>query len=244
MKASPNEQKQLLRLQEADTRLSQLEHSQKKLPQLVEVEALMPQIDAVKAQWSVHNGELEDGRIELKRIESDVAIVETRIARDAGRLEHAASMKDAQALESELVSLRKRRYDLEEIELTVMERLEQIETALTGVEHQRSALGERLSALQAELTQSNGTIEADKTALKRDRAAVSATIPDELVALYEKQRARYGVGAALLIHGVSMGSNVRLTESDLAVVRRAAADDVVLCPDSGAILIRNQESGL
>jgi predicted nucleic acid-binding Zn-ribbon protein len=41
-----------------------------------------------------------------------------------------------------------------------------------------------------------------------------------------------------------MGSNMRLNESDLSVISRAAPDDVVLCPDSGAILIRNEESGL
>jgi predicted nucleic acid-binding Zn-ribbon protein len=41
-----------------------------------------------------------------------------------------------------------------------------------------------------------------------------------------------------------MGSNVKLTESDLQVIRASAPDDVVLCPDSGAILVRNEESGL
>jgi predicted nucleic acid-binding Zn-ribbon protein len=71
---------------------------------------------------------------------------------------------------------------------------------------------------------------------------VASALPEELVALYDKQRARYGVGAARLVGGVSLASNMKLSPSDLADVRSAADDDVVLCPDSGAILIRDENS--
>jgi predicted nucleic acid-binding Zn-ribbon protein len=67
-------------------------------------------------------------------------------------------------------------------------------------------------------------------------------LPSDLVALYEKQRDRYGMGAARLVGGVSLGSNMKLSPSDLSDVMAAADDDVVLCPDSGAILIRDENS--
>jgi predicted nucleic acid-binding Zn-ribbon protein len=35
-----------------------------------------------------------------------------------------------------------------------------------------------------------------------------------------------------------------LTGSDLEQVRAAPADDVVFCPDCGAILVRTEESGI
>lgn len=60
-------------------------------------------------------------------------------------------------------------------------------------------------------------------------------MPDELLALYEKQRARYGVGASHLRAGVSTASGVMLNATDLGVVRAAAPDDVLLCPESSAI---------
>ena len=87
-----------------------------------------------------------------------------------------------------------------------------------------------------------GKIEAQRDGARGATARRSpARIPADLVELYEKQRARYGIGAAAAAsRGVSMGSNVKLTESDLAVIRRAAPDDVVLCPDSGAILVRER----
>jgi hypothetical protein len=149
-----------------------------------------------------------------------------------------------QALESELASLTKRRNDLEEIELTVMERVEGHENALAAVEAERSELGSRVDALEAARGEELAKLDAQLKALATDRATIAGTIPADLIELYEKQRARYGIGAALLVRGVSLGSNVKLNESDLSVIRRSAPDDVVLCPDSGAILIRNEESGL
>ena len=166
--------------------------------------------------------------------------------RDSGRLQHTSSVKDVQALETELAALRKRRDDLEEIELTVMERVEELEAA----RRRRSTRTRRCSAARVdalEAARGDEKSEARRAARRRSRRTARpspATIPADLVELYEKQRARYGIGAALLVRGVSMGSNVKLTESDLAVIRRAAPDDVVLCPDSSAILIRNEESGL
>lgn len=244
MKASPQEQKELLRLQAADTRLQQLEHRSRNLPQRAERSALEPRLVAAKQTGAARAGELEDARSELSRVESDVKVVETRMARDTDRLQQSSSLKDVQGLEQELASLAKRRDDLEEIELTVMERIEGIEAYLRAANSAIDELTAEAESLDAAIRDDDAVIQSEIAALHADRATIAGSLPDELVALYEKQRARYGVGAAALVRGVSMGSNVKLTESDLAVIRRAAADEIILCPDSGAILIRGEDSGL
>lgn len=244
MKASPADQNELLRLQAADTRLAQLDHAVVTLPQVKELATLQPEIEALRGRWIAATGELEDARTELKRIESDVEVVEARMARDNARVQQTASVKDVQALEAELSSLAKRRNDLEEIELTVMERVEGLENALAAVDAERDELYARVEALEAARDAEADKLAAQRSALAADRHTIADALPADLVELYERQRARYGLGAALLQRGVSLGSNVKLTESDLADIRRAAADDVVLCPDSSAILIRNDESGL
>ncbi len=71
-----------------------------------------------------------------------------------------------------------------------------------------------------------------------------AASPPTCWTLYEKQRARYGTGASFLQGGVSSASGVKLNESDMQVIRgRGPRDDVLLCPDSSAILVRTNESG-
>ena len=198
----------------------------------------------MRARWIAATGELEDARAELKRVESDVEIVEARVKRDSDRVQQTSSMKDVQALEAELASLAKRKDDLEEIELTVMERVEGLEETLAAVEAERAGLNSRVEALEAQRAEEGAKVEVQRKAVAADRATIADALPADLVELYERQRARYGLGAAALVRGVSLGSNVKLTESDLSDIRRAAPDDVVLCPDSSAILVRGEDSGL
>ncbi|OUV18357.1 MAG: hypothetical protein CBC58_01100 [Cellulomonadaceae bacterium TMED98] len=115
-----------------------------------------------------------------------------------------------------------------------------------------------LSASSAETTQAEseldtaiGEAERARTELEHERERLTAaraelveSLPGDLVELYERQRERYGFGASLLRARISQASGVTLTESDLQTVRQAAADDVLICPDSNAILVRTKESGL
>lgn len=244
LKASPDDQALLLTLQEFDTRLQQLAHRAKSLPQLGRIAELSAAGDALRRRLAEQTGTVEDTEAELKRVESDVAVVEARIARDSDRVQHTASVKDVQALEQELAALAKRRSDLEDIELQVMERLEGVQAELAETQ---AALDENTATL-AEVTSERDvelkTIDSERTHTSANRATVAGKLPNELLALYEKQKERYGWGASHLRGGVSSASGVRLNESDMAVVRSAAPDDVVLCPDSNAILVRTSESGL
>jgi predicted nucleic acid-binding Zn-ribbon protein len=87
-------------------------------------------------------------------------------------------------------------------------------------------------------------IDAERANAIANRSAIAAKVSDDLLALYEKQRLRYGSGASLLRGGVSLASGVKLNENDMVSIRAAAPDDVIMCPDSNAILVRTGESGL
>jgi predicted nucleic acid-binding Zn-ribbon protein len=244
MKAPITEQRALLDLQAADTRLDQLAHSVKTLPQSLALAALATDVARSRALSASIRGELEDTKVEIGRVESDVEVVAARIARDRERLAVSSSTKDIQGLEHELASLLKRQSDLEDIELTVMERQEEIDARFQAA----SARLDELLVTEKELTADRDDkleqINAEIALVTERRARIASAIRAELVALYDKQRARYGIGAALLTRGVSGGSHVKLHESDLAVIRAAAPDDVVLDPDSSCILVRTEESGL
>jgi predicted nucleic acid-binding Zn-ribbon protein len=244
VKASTQEQNTLLQLQAIDTRIQQLEYQIKNLPQRAALAELSPLVDNARHRLVAKSGELDDARTELGRVESDVSIVEARRKRDSDRLQGTASMKDVQGLETELTALAKRQGDLEDIELVVMERIEGLEAELASLTADRDQLGARVAELEAEQGAEGGKLEAERAAAAADRAAISSQVSSELLTLYERQRGRYGIGAAKLVNGVSLGSNVKLTESDLATIRIAADDEVVICPDSGAILIRDENSGL
>ncbi|NQX10133.1 hypothetical protein HQQ80_00655 [Microbacteriaceae bacterium VKM Ac-2855] len=244
MKASPAQQRELLTLQSLDTLVRQLDRQAQTLPQIAQIQAMKEGDDTSRRTLAGLVGELEDSRTELKRMESDVEVVEKRMARDQDRLASSSSTKDIAALEGEIAALRKRRGDLEDIELTIMERIESLEEAASAAQTARDDIVAAIAAL-AEARDGELVVLADKkAALARDRESLVATLDPELVALYEKQRARYGIGAGLLRGKVSEGSGMALTESDLSWIRRAPSEDVIICPDSGCILVRTEESQL
>lgn len=245
MKASPAEQKELLRLQAIDTKLQQVQHQSATLAQHAEIAALTKEADAARKTVATRAGELDDVRTELGRIESDVDVVEKRIARDSARAQASSSMKDIQALEQELAALRKRRGDLEEIELVVMERLEEQEASVAAAEAERDGLLDRISVLERKRDDQLGDLDRLRADLARDRQAVASAVPEALGALYEKRRvAGHGSGAALLRARTCGACTMTLTGSDLAEVRQAPDDEVVFCPDCGAVLVRTEESGI
>ena len=244
MKASPADQELLLDLQALDTTVAQLDYKATSLPQHAALAALASEAEQSRLAEIGRSGAREDVAIELKRIEADVAVVETRIARDSERLQASSSVKDVQALEQELAALKKRQNDLEEIELTVMERLEEVDAELAAARESTATVTARVAELEGERDAALSTIAGERQHAAANRATIAAKVPSDLLDLYEKQRARYGNGASLLRGGVSSASGVKLLENDLQTIREAAPDDVLLCPDSNAILIRTSESGL
>ena len=245
MKASPPEQKELLRLQALDIRLQQVEHQAKALPQHAELAALARTLDVSKTVLTGRTGEVEDARIELRRIESDVEVVEKRIARDTDRAQHTSSIKDVQALETELAALTSRLAALEEIELAVMERLEEKEAAVAETEAERAAVATRVAEIEADRDVLLVDLNRQLGELARDREAIVSAIGADLAALYEKRRvAGRGNAASLLRARTCSGCTMTLTGSDLEGVRAAPADEIVFCPDCGAILVRTEESGI
>ncbi|WP_403024726.1 zinc ribbon domain-containing protein [Salinibacterium sp. GXW1014] len=244
LKATPESQAALLSLQASDMRLQQLAHQTKTIPQLARLAELTVESERLRQQLLADMGAVEDARLELGRVESDVAVVEARMARDAERIAGSSSAKDVAGLEHEIESLRRRRDDLEEIQLGVMERLEGLEVQAEESKRQRDAVLEEIRTVEEERDIAFASIENERKHAQANRTEIAATIPDELLALYERQRERYGAGASHLRGGVSSASGVRLTESDMARIRAAAPDDVIMCPDSEAILVRTDESGL
>lgn len=244
LKAGPETQAMLLDLQALDTRLAQLEHRVRSLPEHAAIAALATESGALRTRLAEQQGLLENTHIELGRVEADVAIVETRIERDSQRLQASSSVKDVAALEQELQALRKRLDDLEEIELAVMERAEEQEAAVAGTEAALGAIASRTLDAESARDVALASIEAERSTASAGRREIASKLPEDLLALYEKQRARYGTGASLLRGGVSMASGVKLLEDELQKIRAAEPDDVLICPSSDAILVRTDESGL
>lgn len=243
MNADPADQRRLLELADLDVRIRRVEAARTNPPQASRVQELLTQRATQTQELSRLSGLREDLRAELARIESDVAVVDARAERDAQRLTTSANAKEAQGLEHELASLARRKSDLEDAELTVMERLETVDSEVASQEALVAATNDEGTRLSAEAKAAVADATRDLEAAQRDRAAIAGSVAADLLALYDRIAAR-GTAAGLLHRGTCEACRMVLSGTDLNAVRQAAADAVVTCPECGAILVRTEESGL
>ena len=243
MNASPEHQRILLDIADLDRRIAQAERARTKPTQAARISELVAIRQEQLRELTALTGTRDDVRTELKRIESDVALVEQRRARDAERLAAATNPKEAQALEHEIASLARRQSDLEDAQLDVMGRVEDADAAVAAQQALLDTTTTEGTALTAQAKADVAAATDLGAQLARDREAVAATVPAPLLAEYTR-RAANSAGAALLTRGTCEGCRIVLPGTDLNDIRRAAEDAVVSCPECGCILVRTEESGL
>jgi predicted nucleic acid-binding Zn-ribbon protein len=246
MKAAPQAQKRLLDLAELDAALDRLRHRRRTLPELAEIDEQSKRLAQLAPQ--VIGAETETGDLgrDQAKAESDVEAVRNRVDRDQKRLDsgQVSSPKDLASLQSEIVSLRRRQADLEEIVLEIMERRETADTLVTTLKSDRDKVTATLRAAEDRRDAAFGEIDKEQAEIQGRRSSVVEDIPADLLALYEKLREQMGIGAAMLHGGRCLGCRTSLSIAELNRIRAAVPDEVVRCEECRRILVRTAESGL
>lgn len=243
MKASPADQSRLLEVADLDARILKGDNARRNPPQAARVQELLARRQELSQELSTRLGARDDLRTEISRIESDVAVVDARRARDADRIASTSNVREVQGYESELQALAKRKSDLEDLELDAMDRLEQADAAVAEQEALIAATNAEGAELSAEAKRVVAEATAAVDAATRDRGAVSGSVPADLLALYDKLAGR-SAGAAALRRRTCEGCNMVLSGTDIERLRGIAEDEVIMCPECGCILVRTEESGL
>ncbi len=237
----------LLEVQALDSRLAQLDHRRTNLPEHAELERLGADLAQQRDLLVAAQTQESDAAREQTKAEQDVDQVRQRAARDQKRLDSGAvtSPKDLENLQHEIASLARRQANLEDIVLEIMERRE-------AAQERVAELGERVDALRAKAAEAETRrddalreIDDESMRIAREREAVAAAVPADLMALYDKLRAQFGgVGAAKLYQKRCEGCRLELNITELNEVRAAPADTIVRCENCRRILVRTPDSGL
>ncbi len=245
MRADPSRQRALLEVQVLDTTLAQLEHRRATLPEHARLRELAVELEAAQSEVVRTATAHEDVQRELRKADSDVQMVRDRVARDQSRLDvGVGSAKDLQGIQHELESLARRQSILENEELEVMERAESAEQAVGKACEQEAELTEQIEIVTSQRDDKEADIAMERDRVGAARTPVVEVVGSDLVALYDKIRARSGSGAAPLTARRCNGCNMELHNTDLSRIREAAEDEVLRCEECGRILVRTKESGL
>jgi predicted nucleic acid-binding Zn-ribbon protein len=175
---------------------------------------------------------------QVSRFESEIDAVRQREDRDRSLLQSVADAKQLSDLQHELETLQRRQSSLEDSLLEVMEHREQLQT-------QQSAEVATIEALQADAAAAQQVLDgilADIDQTRRlhssRRDELTAALDPGLVALYERQRAGGGPGAGPLQGRRCGACRIEIDRGELSRISAAAEDEVLRCPECGAILLR------
>lgn len=241
-KASPAEQLLLLDLQALDSKIVKIDRAVKALasdPEIAAAEVAVADSESARREVAEESATAQHA---LSEAEHQVEKVQARIEKDRAQIDAGrGTARDMMALQHEIESLTQRRSELETTELELMEAAEEVVPRLEGATASADGTAAQLAQLERARNERGEGLAGERQTLVAQRAELAGRVEAGLLALYEKRLAQHGVGAARLFHGTSEGSGMQLAPGDLAEIRDAAADDVVYCPDSGAILVRSPE---
>ncbi|GAB7143125.1 zinc ribbon domain-containing protein [Mycobacterium riyadhense] len=239
MKAEVAQQRSLLELATLDAELSRMAHRATHLPQREAYEKVKAEHTAASDRLAALRIAVEDLDAQVSRFEGEIDAVRKREDRDRSLLRSGATdAKQLSDLQHELETLERRQASLEDSLLDVMERREELQAQQRAELQALDGLQADLDSAQQELDAALAELDHARNERSSRREAVTATLDPGLSALYERQRARGGAGAGQLQGHRCGACRIEIGRGELARIAAAAEDEVVRCPECGAILLR------
>ncbi|WP_435693992.1 zinc ribbon domain-containing protein [Streptosporangium nondiastaticum] len=217
------------------------------MPEHAEIASLEADLTQHRDLLVAAQTEESDTAREQTKAEQDVDQVRQRAARDQQRLDTGVGMsaKDLENLQREVASLAKRQGDLEDVVLEVMERRESAQERVTELTGRVGSVQAKVDDAVARRDAALAEIDAEAASVTKEREIVAASVPADLLKLYDRLREKQGgIGAARLNQRRCEGCRLELDITELNEVRAAAPDQVVRCENCSRILVRTNESGL
>ncbi len=232
---------ELLHLQEHDTTIDQLEHKLAHLPEREQVVANQKAVAALEQEQAGVQAQRDEVAREQKRIEDEVALVETKAADVHKKLYSGTvtSPKELQALQADFDSLKRRQRELEDKVIEDMEAAEPLDAELDQDTARHTALVAEGEAIAAALAAAELAVGAELDQARAERAEIVARVPEELVNAYDKLRPQYrGIAVARLVGTNCSGCHLTLSSMALDNLHRMPPDALATCDECGRILVR------
>ena len=239
MQAKLEDQHKVLAIAEIDLKIATLNQKIKTLPETVHHKELTIQFETTRDLRIAAETELSDLSGEINRAENDVEQVAKRIEKDETRLNAGqGTPKELEQLQHELKSLGARRSELEEIELEVMLRADEIKARINDLKLKEAELFGKVAEALTLKNSALATLDSDLNSANKERADLITQIDKSLIDLYEKIRSNGVMAAARIINGRCGGCNLAINSGDLTKILALPEEAVARCEECRCILVR------
>jgi predicted nucleic acid-binding Zn-ribbon protein len=231
----------LLHLQEHDTTIEQLEHRRATLPERERLAENERALETLAADEQRTEAERDEVARDQKRVEDEVAIVETK-ANDVHQKLYGGTVtspKELQALQADFDMLKRRQRELEDRVIELMAASEPIDASIGELTARRSALEAETIAATAALADALAAVDGDLSVAHAERDEIVGNVPEDLLTAYDKLRPQYrGIAVAKLVGNNCGGCHLTLSAMALDRLRQLPPDALATCDECGRILIR------
>ncbi len=218
----------LIRLQELSLAIEEL---RKKLV------AIPGRSQEMEQSLAHHRADVAKGRDELagvqkerRKLEGDLAAVETKIGKYQTQLMEVKTNKEYTAMLHEIETVKAERGTLETRILQSMESADGLEHSIRAKETALAEEQKRVEAGLAALREEEKAVSTEKARLEEDRRRLEGEIPPDLVAeFFRILKGRGGLAVVRVVAGLCRGCSVRIQPRVFQLVRR---NEVLLRCDS------------
>ncbi len=229
----------LFEVQRLDVEAEQLSHKRVVLVQREQLEAA----EVERQRLTTQIDQISLTRIEVatrqKRYEDEAQIVANKIETDEVRLYsgEVTGLRDLQALQEEIASLRNRQSDLEDEALSAMEEAESLAAQVAGLGSEGELVDERITTLTVEISSAEAEIDARLETVRSNRADLEAALDSSLMADYQRLRPVFGSATVVRFEsGKCVGCPSMMPAMEVDRMKRATAD-VLSCDECGRIVL-------
>lgn len=237
MKASAQQQETLLEL-------SRLDLSLRRNKREIEETSAGLALDTVRRQLLMNserllslNNQLDALSLELNRAEIDLELVEGRLQKDEAKMQASSNQREVQAIQHELQSLTKRKSELEDAELVLLDQRDSLTSDLAEVELERANLQKQLLLLEEQQSAGLAKLNSGRHLLQQERERALNQLGTELAAHYESLASK-SVLVAKLDGLVCEACGMTLSGDSIDSIKNTPLDELAYCGECGAILVR------
>lgn len=237
MKIDKAGQSALLKLSQVDLEIEQIKTEISKAINSKELSEASGKLSEISGEVLAARTHFENLKMEARKADDNLHLVEERIVRDLERLNTTSSSKDAQAMQSEVESLTRRKSDLEEVELEVLERLEESEKLLEVVSTKREQLSKEVSSLQEQIQAQVDELKSRGRKLTADREILVSKVSEEILVRYQNLAAKQ-IAVGQVENRACSACRMGLTASTIDLLASLAEDEIGNCPECLAMIVR------
>lgn len=178
--------------------------------------------------------QLEDDK---RKLESDLDMVDKRIASDEKKLKASSSPKDIAGFQHEIEGLRTRKSLLEDGELALLDQIEISARSLFDLRSEKAQIEAELERAKTELAQRLNEMRDQNNAINQEISSIKSQLPADLIDAFERKLSR-GNAVGRIVRSACTACNMNLNSTAMAELSHIPSDELATCPECSAIVIR------